>query len=163
MFFVILKSILKIYYKMKDLLPYENKIYIIRKNNNYDITIYYYLMLLFYYMNINIDTFKIKYDVLIFLKNNKRIIYNNILLYDVICKNRTINDINIIKKPYFFIKLYINDLEIDYNMKKIIFSHDENNTLNDIYKAYHYKKIDKIIVNNKNIDNNIQIKNLLIN
>ena len=122
-------------------------------------------MLLFYYMNININInlLKIKYDVLIFFRNNKRKIYNNILLYDVICKNRTINNINFIKKPYLFIKLYINDIEIDYNMKKLIFCHDENNTLNDVYKAYHYKKIDKIIVNNKNVDNNIQIKNLLIN
>ena len=68
-----------------------------------------------------------------------------------------------LKKPYLFIKLSINGKVIDYNMKKLIFCHDENNTLDDIYKAYHFEKIEKIIFNNKVINNNIQIKSLIIN
>jgi hypothetical protein len=112
-------------------------------------------------MNINI--FKTKYDILVHLKNNKRIIYNNVLLKDVIINNRIINNRHVLKKPYLFIKLSINGKQIDYNMKKLIFCHDENNTLDDIYKAYHFEKIEEIIVNNKEMNNNIQIKNLIIN
>ena len=161
MFYLILKPILKIYYKMKDLLPYENRIYVIRKNTNNDITIYYYFVLFLYYMNINI--FKTKYDILVHLKNNKRIIYNNILLKDVIIKNRVIHYRHVLKKSYLFINLSINGKLIDYNMKKLIFCHDENNTLDDIYKAYHFEKIENIIFNNKVMNNNIQIKSLIIN
>lgn len=161
MFYLILKVLFKIYYKIIDLLPYENKIYIIKENTNEDITIYYYFVLLLYYININI--FKTKYDILVYLKNNKRIIYNNVLLKDVIINNRIIEYRNIIKKPYLFMKISINEKIIDYNMKKLIFCHDENNTLNDIYKAYHYEKIEKIIVNNEVLNNNIQIKSLIIN
>jgi hypothetical protein len=161
MFYLILKPFLKIYYKMKDLSPCENQIYIIKKNTNYDITMYYYFVLFLYYMNINIS--KAKYDILVLLKNNKRVIYHNVLLNDVIIKNRIINNRHVLKKPYLFIKLSINGKQIDYNMKKLIFCHDENNTLDDIYKAYHFEKIEKIIVNNKEMNNNIQIKNLIIN
>jgi hypothetical protein len=146
---------------MKDLLPYENRIYVIRKNTNNDITIYYYFVLFLYYMNINI--FKTKYDILVHLKNNKRIIYNNILLKDVIIKNRVIHYRHVLKKSYLFINLSINGKLIDYNMKKLIFCHDENNTLDDIYKAYHFEKIENIIFNNKVMNNNIQIKSLIIN
>lgn len=148
---------------MKDLLPYENKIYIIKETTNYDITIYYYFLLFMYYMNINISIFKIKYDLLVFFKNNKRVIYHNILLNDVIIKNRIINNRHVLKKPYLFINLLINGKQIDYNMKKLIFCHDENNTLDDIYKAYHFEKIEKIIVNNKEMYNNTQIKKLINN
>jgi hypothetical protein len=161
MFCLIAKPILKIYYKINNLLPCENRIYIIRKNINYDITIYYYFVLFLYYININIS--KNRYDILVFLKNNKRIIYNNVLLNDVINKNRILNISHILRKPYLLINVFINGEQIDYNRKKLIFCHDENNTLDDIYKAYHFKKIENLIINNKESNSNIQIKNLIIN
>lgn len=156
---LIAKPILKIYYKIKNLLPCENKIFIIRKNKNYNITIYYYFVLFLYYININIS--ENRYDILVFLKNNKRIIFNNVLLNDVINKNRILKTSHILRKPYILINLFINGEQIDYNRKKLIFCHDENNTLDDIYKAYHLKKIENLIINNKETNSNIQIKYLI--
>lgn len=153
--------ILKYLYKIKDLLPCENRIFIISHNKNYDITILYYFILFFNYININIST--TKYNILVFLNNNKRIIYDNILLKDVIDRNRRINNRYILKKSYLLINISINGNNIDYNRKKLIFCHDENNTLDDIYRAYHYEKIAKLIINNKEMNSNIQIKNLIIN
>ena len=163
MFYLIVKSILKLYYNIKNLLPCENRVYVIKNNRNYDITIYYYFILFLYYINIKINISNNRYNILIFFKNNKRIIYNNILLKDAIIKNRTLNDIHIFKKPYLLINLCINGKQIDYNKKKLIFCHDEKNTLDDIYKAYHFEKIEKLIINNKEMNSNIQIKNLIIN
>jgi hypothetical protein len=163
MFYLIVKSILKMYYHIKSLLPCENRIYVINNKRNYDITIYYYFLLFLYYVNIKTKISNNRYNILIFLKNNKRIIYNNVLLNDVIIKNRTSNDVHILKKPYLFINLCINGKQIDYNRKKLIFCHDEKNTLDDIYNAYHFEKIEKLIINNKEINSNIQIQNLIIN
>lgn len=153
--------IIKTYFKVINLLPLETSIYIITAKYNINITIYYYLLILLYYMNINIFNYKNNY--LIYLKNDKKIIYENISINEIIKRNRLFNNNNNkFKKSFLLLKIYINNKLIDYNTKKLIFSHDDNNTLEQIFKAHHLEKIENIIVNNKEY-NNIQVKNLRIN
>jgi hypothetical protein len=148
---------------MNNLFPYESKIYIIGKNTNYNITLLYYLLLIIYKFSDKFEIIKTKYDFLIYLKNNRRIIYEDIKISDVIKNNRkNINKTNI-KKPYIFLKLYINGNLINYDEKKLIFCHDDSNTLEEIFKAYHFEKIEKIIINNKEINKKVELRNLNIN
>jgi hypothetical protein len=156
----IIKSIIKTYFKIIDLLPLETSVYIITAKYNINITIYYYLLILLYYMNINVFNYKNNY--LIYLKNDKKIIYENISINEIIKRNRLLNNNNKFKKSFLLLKIYINNKLIDYNTKKLIFSHDDNNTLEQIFKAHHLEKIENIIVNNKEY-NNIQVKYLRIN
>jgi hypothetical protein len=158
----IIKPIIKTYLKINDLLPLETSVYIITAKYNINITIYYYLLILFYYININVFNYKNNY--LIYLKNDKKIIYENISINEIIKNNRLLNNNNNnkLKKSFLLLKIYINNKLIDYNTKKLIFSHDDNNTLEQIFKAHHLEKIENIIVNNKEY-NNIQVKYLRIN
>lgn len=156
----IIKPIIKTYFKIIDLLPLETSVYIITENYNINITIYYYLLILLYYININF--FNYKNNFLIYLKNDKKIIYENISINEIIKRNRLLNNNNKLKKSFLLLNIYINNQLIDYNTKKLIFSHDDNNTLKQIFKAHHLEKIENIIVNNKEYSN-IQVKNLRIN
>lgn len=134
--------------KIKQYSPLEKNVYHVVDNGvHVEITYSYYLMLIYYYISnyFKFNTFNVRpFDYLIVLKDNRRKIYIDSKVFDVMCDIRASQPVNSIKRSITFTKLYVNGVEIDYESKKLVYIHDDNDRILDVFNVYNMFKRDTI-------------------